>query len=160
MIRRGGARSAALGFALMGTALAAVVALDGCASFARDARYTGDVTPQGACGTASHGTLTATGTRVAFTPTDGVLLLRGERAADGTAKAELTTEGAGGAGAAALPGETAKPGAKAPDAKSGAKRPYVMSFAGTVTDEAAIGTYTTPRCAFTVNLARVHPPIF
>ncbi len=145
-----------------GAACAAVLA--GCGTaLSREARYTGDLTPQGACGTVGHGTLTVIGQQVAFTPTDGVLLLRGTLAPDGTAHAELTTAGAGHGGDAlsGAPAAAPKAGdAKAGEPKAGGHKPFVMTLTAKVAEETVAGSYATPRCTFTVALTRVHPPLF
>ena len=110
--------------------MTAVLALAACgAKLTAETRYVGDVTPQGACGDKSHGTLTTQGGKFAFTPNDGVLLLRGGVAADGTAVGELATQGAD-------------------------RKAFVMALNAKVSDEHVDGTYITPRCTFTVTLQR------
>ncbi len=113
-----------------------MVSLTSCGGvLSRETRYTGPLTPDGPCGAATHGTLTTEGTKFAFTPSDGVILLRGDVAADGSAHADITTTGAD-------------------------KKPFVMTLTATISADKVDGHYVTPRCTFTVSLARIHPGLF
>jgi hypothetical protein len=106
-----------------------------------EARFTGDVTPfgvvtpGGGCGAASRGTLTLLAGKIAFTPTDGVITLRGKLSADGTIRGELTTTGAD-------------------------HKPYVMSLDARREGAHVTGIYSTPACHFAVSLTQVHYSLF
>ena len=101
--------------------------LAGCAS--KQARYTGTMTPEGACGTAGRATLTVRGGHATFAANDGALLVPGEVAADGTLAGRLE-----------LPGVD--------------RKPYPMTLEGKVTEDVATGLYVTPRCRFSLLLTR------
>ncbi len=116
-------------------ALAAVgvcaACLSGCGGvgLSRETRYNGPVAPDGACGTASQGTLSVRGNEFVFLPSDGVILIRGTVGADGAVAGTFTTTGAD-------------------------HKPYVMSFSGNIGGDHVTGRYVTPRCAFSVSLDR------
>lgn len=117
-------------WACFGWAWLGIYVLAGCsAPAAREVRYVGDVTPESACGVATHGTLTTAKGRFTFAPSDGVLLLTGDVREGGALAATLTTTGAD-------------------------RKPYVMRFEGTLAVDQVRGRYMTPRCAFTVTLDR------
>ncbi len=97
----------------------------------QEARYTGTVVPETACGPASHGTLTTSKGRFNFAPDDGVLLLAGDVGAGGALSATLATQGAD-------------------------RKGYIMRFEGQMDPEHVHGRYTTPRCTFTVSFDRNH----
>jgi hypothetical protein len=115
--------------------VACVLTIAACGISAPELRYIGSVTPTGPCGEASRGTLTAKGKSFAFTPSDGVILMRGDIAADGTAHAQLTTQGAD-------------------------KKPFMTTLSARISGDQIDGSYVTPRCAFTISLTRVHPGLF
>ncbi len=124
-----------LAFAARLVLVAGLPTIGACDMLARETRYTGSVTPTGACGEASRGTLTAQGKSFAFTPSDGVILMRGDIAPDGTAQARLTTTGAD-------------------------KKPFVMTLSAKISGDQIDGSYVTPRCVFTVSLTRSHQGLF
>jgi hypothetical protein len=95
-------------------------------------RYTG---PLAGCGLAGTATLTRIGDSFAFAPADGVLVLRGQVAPNGSLSATLNTQPAG-------------------------KPAYVLTVRGRLDDESAVLLYTTPRCAAAATLTRVHPGLF
>jgi len=104
-----------------------LVLLAGCA--VREARYTGTLTPEGACGTAGRATLTVKDRHAEFAPNDGALVVPGEVAADGTLSGRLERTGVD-------------------------NKPYPLTLEGTVTEEVATGSYVTPRCRFALLLTR------
>ena len=74
-------------------AIALACFLAGCAG-PTDGRWVGPVTPeQATCGSATRGLLEADGGNVMFTPSEGVLVLRGQVAKDGTMTAQSSTVG-------------------------------------------------------------------
>src|SRR5580704_380768 len=95
----------------------------------RQARYTGTMTPEGACGTSGRGTLTVVGGHGQFAPNDGALLVPAQVAADGTLSGRLDRMGAD-------------------------NKPFPLTLEGTVTEEVATGVYVTPRCRFSLLLTR------
>jgi len=105
-----------------------LVLLVACA--ARQARYTGTLTPETACGTAGRATLTVMDGRAEFAPNDGALLVPGGVAADGTLSGRIERTGAD-------------------------NKPYPLTLEGKVTEEVATGSYLTPRCRFVLLLTRV-----
>jgi hypothetical protein len=114
----------------LGLACLLMGALGACgAPTAREIRYIGDVTPEMACGVATHGTLTTGKGRFTFAPSDGVLLFSGDVGDGGALAATLTTTGAD-------------------------RKPYAMRFEGVLTADHVRGRYVTPRCAFAVRLDR------
>jgi hypothetical protein len=104
-----------------------LVLLAACAP--RQARYTGTLTPETACGTAGRATLTVMDGRARFTPNDGAVVVPGEVAADGSLSGRLERTGAD-------------------------NKPYPVTLEGTVTEEVATGSYVTPRCRFALLLTR------
>lgn len=97
-------------------------------------RYTGLTVPNGACGTTSSATLTIARNRFAFAPSDGTLIITGTIGENSLLQGDLATTGAD-------------------------HKPFVMHLSAKLDGEAVSGTYTTPRCTFTVALAQVHPPL-
>jgi hypothetical protein len=95
----------------------------------RQARYTGTLTPETACGMAGRATLTVMDGRATFAANDGALLVPGEVAPDGTLSGRLVLTGAD-------------------------RKPYPLTLEGTVTEEVATGSYVTPRCRFALLLTR------
>lgn len=110
--------------------MAILLALAGCADVlpGSDARYTGHIVPEGTCGTEAPATLVVRRPRFTFTPTDGVLLIAGEVALDGTLAGQLTTPGVD-------------------------HRPFTMTLAARIAGREVSGTYVTPRCRFRVALS-------
>jgi len=97
-----------------------------------DGRWFGTLTPAPAkpgCD-ASRASLVLRRTVVLFTPDEGTWTLEGHAAPDGSLTAERSGAGAN-------------------------KQPFATAFNGQVTPAGINGTYTTPRCTFSVAL---HPP--
>ncbi len=111
-------------------AMLLALALTGCAEMlpGTDARYTGRVVPESACGTEAPATLVVRRSRFTFTPTDGVLLITGDVAPDGTLAGQLTTPGVD-------------------------RKPFTMTLAARIAATEVDGTYVTPRCRFRVTLS-------
>ncbi len=109
--------------------LAGCAVLAGCAGVGPGsvARYTGQIVPESACGAASPATLVVRAGRFDFTPTDGVLLIAGAVADDGTVAGQLVTPGVD-------------------------RKPFAMVLAARIIGTAVTGSYTTPRCRYTVAL--------
>ena len=105
-------------------------ALDGCGAVGQ-LHYTGALP---GCGLATA-TLTQHGDAFVFTPGDGVLMISGAVAADGSFTGALNTQPAG-------------------------KPPFLLSVHGRIGVEQATLDYTTPRCTAHATFARVHPPLF
>lgn len=94
-------------------------------------RYVGTATPafaSDAC-RASHASLRLHDGQALFVPDETTWTLSGTAQPGGAVQAERTGNGAD-------------------------KKPYATRFAGTWTLGAVTGTYTTPRCAYTVELSR------
>jgi hypothetical protein len=105
-----------------------LLGLAGCGgSASQETRYIGAVTPDGACGQASRGTLTTAKGRFTFAPSDGVLLVQGEVAADGALSGTLATTGAD-------------------------RKPFVMRLTGTADGAHVVARFVTPRCGYDVRL--------
>jgi hypothetical protein len=97
-------------------------------------RFTGQLI--GCGGGATAATLTRTGDAIAFAPDDGVLVLRGTVAADGTFTARLNTQPAG-------------------------KPAYLLTAAGQVGEDGATVSFAAPTCArATATLTRVRGGLF
>jgi len=95
-----------------------------------DLRWVGAVTPEaGRCPPSTQGTMTmVTADRtIAFTPNDGVLVLRGRFGSDGIARAKL-------------------------DAIGAEHRGFPLRFEAKVTESGVSGTYTSPICRAHVDL--------
>lgn len=94
-------------------------------------RYVGTATPAPASGAcrASHASLRLHDGQALFVPDETTWTLSGTAQPGGAVQAERTGSGAD-------------------------KKPYATRFAGTWTLGAVTGTYTTPRCAYTVELSR------
>ena len=107
------------------------LAVCACAARAHEQRYTGALD---GCGI-STATLNRQGDEAAFTPGDGVLVLRGTVGADGSLIATLNTQPAG-------------------------KPPYMLKVQARFAGESAAVTYTTPKCTAQGSLALVHPGLF
>ncbi len=105
----------------------ALILLAACSP--RQARYTGTMTPESACGAAGKATLTVVGARAEFSPNDSSLLIPGAVAADGTLSGRLERTGAD-------------------------NKPFPLTLEGSVTEEVATGVYATPRCRFSLLLTR------
>ncbi len=107
-------------------------------------RYTGQ---SPACGRSEGGGTTATLTRLgrgfAFAPYDGVLVVRGTVAPDGSLAGTL----------ALRPMRAGAPGTKSPAAAQ------AISVTGRIGGEAATLAYAAPGCTTTLTLARAHPPL-
>ncbi len=110
-----------------------LLALASCGTpVTRESRYTGQIT---GCGPATPATLARAEDTFTFAPSDGVLVLRGKVAADGSLTATLNTQPPG-------------------------KPPYVLSVSGHIDPEAVTLRYATPTCkAAPATLARVHMPL-
>ena len=93
------------------------------------ARYVGSIVPETACGAEVSATLVTRGSRFSFTPTDGVLLIAGDVAADGSVAGQLVTPGVD-------------------------HKPFTMKLAARIAGAEVSGTYTTSRCRFRVALTR------
>jgi hypothetical protein len=116
-------------------ALVLAGSLTACSPVAREARYTGTMTPESACGATEHATLVvATGT-ASFAANDGAVVVPATVAPDGKLAGQLVLTG-------------------------GDKKPFPLTLEGTVTQDTATGSYTTPRCRFALSLKRVHPGLF
>jgi hypothetical protein len=113
--------------------LAPAVLLGACAS--REARYAGVMTPQSACGATEHATLMVVEGKASFAANDGAVVVPATVAPDGKLAGQLVLTG-------------------------GDKKPFPLTLEGTVTDDAATGSYMTPRCRFALSLKRVHLGLF
>jgi hypothetical protein len=92
--------------------------------------FSGQIVPQtGACDAAAPAVLIKRGHYVQFTPHEGVLILNGQAAPDGTIHASLDTQG--------------------PD-----RKPYPLLLDATLAGQTIAGKYVTPRCRYTVTLRR------
>ena len=112
--------------------LVPLILLTACgASVASDGRWLGTMTPDPAAPGCEPGraSLVATRGAVLFTPNEGTLTLQGAAAPDGPVTAIRTTTGAD-------------------------KKPYVLRLAARLDGDRIAGTYTTPRCSYTVTLRR------
>jgi len=98
-------------------------------------RYTGTMTPESACGTAEKATLTVAKGTASFAANDGAVVVPATVATDGKLAGQRVLIG-------------------------GDKKPFPLSLDGTVTNDVATGTYTTPRCRFSLLLTRVHLGLF
>lgn len=105
-----------------------LVGLVGCAG-APGGRWVGPVTPAGgaACGPATRGVLVARGGDAVFTPSEGVLILRGPVGKDGSVQASASVENAD-------------------------HRSVVTRFDGRIGDGGVSGTMTSPACSYSVAL--------
>jgi len=111
------------------TPCALLAAVAACAG-PNDGRWVGPVTPEAAaCGPATRGLLEAAHGEVVFTPSEGVLILRGHVAGDGTIQAEASTVGQ-------------------------SHQAIVTSFSGKVTVGGVEGTLTQQGCTSRVVLKR------
>jgi hypothetical protein len=110
-----------------------LLTLAACTS--REARYTGTMTPESACGTAEKATLTVAKGSANFAANDGAVVLPATVAPNGKLAGQRVLIG-------------------------GDKKPFPLSLDGTVTDDVATGTYATPRCRFSLLLNRVHVGLF
>ncbi len=110
-------------------ALAILLLPIGCASVLPDAdvRYTGRIVPEAACGAEAPATLVVRHGRFIFTPTDGVLMIAGDVAADGSLAGQLT-----------MPGVD--------------RKPFTMAVRARISGQEISGSYATPRCRFRVAL--------
>jgi len=95
----------------------------------REGRWTGEVTPIGGTCPPSHATLTVGAGAFSFTPDDGVLVVRGKVAPDGTLQGTLPLVGQNHVA-------------------------FPLNIAGTLTPDGFTGTYTTPKCRATVRMRR------
>ena len=86
------------------------------------------------CGPATPATLTRAGDAFAFSATDGVLVLHGTTAADGTLAATLNTQ-------------------------PPSKPPFLLTVNGRAAAESVTPSYVTPRCTAAGTLTRVHPSL-
>lgn len=101
----------------------------------REARYTGTMTPESACGATEQATLMVVEGNARFAANDGAVVVPATVAPDGKLAGQLVLTG-------------------------GDKKPFPLALDGSVTDDAATGTYTTPRCRFALSLKRVHLGFF
>ena len=100
----------------------------GCAS-GRPDHFAGPLQPQaGTCDPPARAELTLKGSHVLFSPREGILSLDGGLAADGTISATATTNGMN-------------------------HTPYRQTFIGSLSGDHVTGTFTTPRCHYSVSLA-------
>ena len=109
-----------------------VLLLSACATpITPDARYIGTTTPTVPSDLCKSGraVLRLSNGAAVFTPDDTTWTLTGTATAAGILQAERTSSGAN-------------------------KQPYATRLTGIWTNEAASGTYTTPRCTYAVQLAR------
>ena len=116
----------------------------GCgALLANQTRYAGDLL---GCttGPGSRATLVRVADRFSFAPSDGVLVISGTVAADGSFAGSLRTD---------PPGRDRPPGAGT------ATPPFTLSVTGRIDSEAASGEYVTPRCRTTFRLPRIGPSL-
>lgn len=99
-------------------------------------RYAGDLS---GCttGPAARATLVRIGEHFSFAPSDGALVISGPVAADGSFSGTLVT----------APGHQGSPGKAVP--------PFTLTVSGTIGDEAAEGSYATPRCHTAFHLPRI-----
>ncbi len=89
--------------------------------------YAGEVRPlSGTCDPAAQGVLTIRNKSIIFAPASGTLFLRGERSGQSTNASLTVTD---------------------PN-----KRPYQLTFQGTLEGNTITGTYTTPRCRYAATL--------
>jgi hypothetical protein len=108
--------------------IAVAVGIIGCAAN-RPGRFSGVLQPAaGTCDPAGSAFLTLDDTRIHFTPREGVITLDGTLVADGTIHADAISNGMDHA-------------------------PYHQSFIGRLVGDQINGTYTTPRCNYTVTLS-------
>jgi hypothetical protein len=114
-------------------ALGLALLLGACGS--REARYTGTMTPESACGATEHATLMVVEGNASFAANDGAVVVPATVAPDGKLAGQLVLTG-------------------------GDKKPFPLALDGMVTQDAATGTYTTPRCRFALSLKRVHVGLF
>ena len=105
------------------------------APLSREARYAGPVTDC-ATGKPERATLVRAAGRFTFAPTDGVLAISGDIAASGDFEARLITSPA------------------RRDA-GGSTAPYAIAVHGRLTEDAAEGTFVTPRCSAAFRLPRL-----
>ena len=99
----------------------------GCAASRMD-HFAGLLVPEaGTCDPPSRAELTLNGSRVLFTPREGIISLEGVIAADGAIRAGAMSNGMDHA-------------------------PYRQAFVGNLTGRLVIGTFTTPRCRYIANL--------
>jgi len=126
-IRRG--RRQWLSLSLLATcAVAGCTTVDDAAAQPAEIRYAGTLS---GCGQSNPATLTRIRGAFAFAPSDGVLVLRGTVAADGSLSATLNTQ-------------------------PPTKPPFLLTVHGHATTEAATVSYTTPVCPeATATLTRV-----
>jgi hypothetical protein len=113
----------------MRQALLPLLLLGACASLAGTTIYAGPVTPiAGVCDPPAQGLLTQRAQAIVFSANSGSLVLQGRRTGDVLA-ASLTLVGAD-------------------------KKPYDLTFAGSIAGKAITGIYKTPRCRYRVALRR------
>jgi hypothetical protein len=93
------------------------------------------MTPDAACGATEKATLTVAGGNASFAANDGAVVVPATVAADGKLAGQRVLIGSD-------------------------KKPFPLALAGTVTDDVFTGTYTTPRCHFSLLLTRVHLGLF
>jgi hypothetical protein len=113
-----------------------LAALAACtAASPRQARYSGTMTPDSACGATEKATLTVVKDTASFAANDGAVVVPATVAQGGKLAGQRVLIG-------------------------GDKKPFPLSLDGTVTDDVFTGTYTTPRCRFSLLLTRVHLGFF
>ncbi len=109
----------------------------------RQSRYAGDLSGC-ATGAAARATLVRIGDHFSFAPSDGVLVVPGAIAPDGSFSGSLVTNAP----------------RHAPQSHSGTEPPpFTVTVAGHLDDEAAAGTYVTPHCTATFHLPRIGPSV-
>jgi len=111
--------------AALSLSFAALVA--SCAT-GRPDHFAGSLQPQaGTCDPPSRAALTLNDAHVVFTPHEGVVALDGVLAADGSIRATTLSNGMD-------------------------RTPYRQTFVGSLAGDRVTGSYTTPRCRYTVTL--------
>ncbi len=102
-------------------------------------RYAGDLSGC-ATGPGARATLVRIGDHFSFAPADGVLVISGTVAPDGGFSGSLVTN-------SARHDPQSRPGTEPP--------PFTVTVTGHLDDEAAAGTYVTPRCTATFHLPHI-----
>jgi hypothetical protein len=102
-------------------------------------RYAGNL-PGCTTGPDARATLVRVGDHFSFAPSDGVLIISGTVAPDGSFSGSLIT-------AASRHDEQHRSSTEAP--------PFTLSVTGRLEDDAATGTYLTPRCSAAFRLPRI-----
>jgi hypothetical protein len=118
----------ACAFAVLGAAITAVGGLIASCAAERPDHFAGVLQPQaGTCDPPGRAKLVLNGSHVLFTPREGIIILDGAVAADGTIRATATSNGMD-------------------------RTPYRQTFTGNLAGDRVSGSYMTPRCRYTVTL--------